>query len=119
LTEVSEVLTAAVIRANRPTLRCIPEDSHLHTRRRENLKSHLVSLGRKIFTCHKKIRLVHNEERQMTRRRLGDEHLEGCLRIATDILNLVLKEQAKAVSNISLMTDFVKENYYEPVSKGS
>jgi hypothetical protein len=46
---VSEVLAASIIRAHRPdnggkhqtTLRNNPEDSHLHTRRREKLKSHL------------------------------------------------------------------------------
>jgi hypothetical protein len=27
----------------------IPEDSHLHTRRRENLKSHLIKRGRSLF----------------------------------------------------------------------
>jgi Na+/melibiose symporter-like transporter len=55
LTDVSEVLTASIIRAimigavsisemlvsfYNITRRNIPEDSHLHTRRRENLKSH-------------------------------------------------------------------------------
>jgi hypothetical protein len=51
--DVLEMLTASIIRAvvheirtsetsvyfYRPTRRNIPEDSHLHTRRRENLKS--------------------------------------------------------------------------------
>jgi hypothetical protein len=57
--DVSEVLAASIIRAKTlmmetartsetsvnvyQTTRCnIPEDSHLHTRRRENLKSHQV-----------------------------------------------------------------------------
>jgi hypothetical protein len=38
LTDVSEVLTASII----TTRGNIPEDSHVHTRRRENLKSHLL-----------------------------------------------------------------------------
>jgi len=56
LTDVSEVLTASIIRAmmevvrtsetsvnfNETTRRYIPEDSKLHTRRRENLKSHIL-----------------------------------------------------------------------------
>jgi histidine ammonia-lyase len=56
LTDVSEVHTASIITAltmeavrtsemsvnfNVTTLRYIPEDSKLHTRRRENLKSHM------------------------------------------------------------------------------
>jgi hypothetical protein len=54
LTDVSEVLTASNIKAMmeavstsetsvniyQTTRRIIPEDKHLHTRRRENLKSH-------------------------------------------------------------------------------
>jgi hypothetical protein len=51
LTDVSELLTASIIRAiafetsvniYRITQRNIPEDSHLYTRRRENLKSYTV-----------------------------------------------------------------------------
>jgi hypothetical protein len=40
MTDVSEVLTASIIRAMSSTRRNIPEDSHLHTRRCENLKYH-------------------------------------------------------------------------------
>jgi hypothetical protein len=57
-TEVSEVRTASIIRAMMEVARtsetsvhiylttrqCIPEDSELHTRRRENLKSHKNNL---------------------------------------------------------------------------
>jgi hypothetical protein len=56
-TDVSEVCATSIIRAmmeavhisetsvnfNVITLRYIPEDSTLHTRRRENLKSHITS----------------------------------------------------------------------------
>jgi hypothetical protein len=46
MADVSEVLTASIIRATpypaQTTLRNIVEDSHLQTRRRENLKSHLT-----------------------------------------------------------------------------
>jgi hypothetical protein len=38
LTDVSEVLTASIIR----TPRSNPEESHLHTHRRENLKSQMI-----------------------------------------------------------------------------
>jgi hypothetical protein len=41
-TDVSEVRAASIIRAISLTTRCyITEDSELHTRRRENLKSHI------------------------------------------------------------------------------
>jgi hypothetical protein len=43
LTDVSQVCTASIIRAmnfNVTTRLYVPEDSKLHTRRRENLKSH-------------------------------------------------------------------------------
>jgi hypothetical protein len=42
VTDVLEVRAASIIRVNfyHTTRRNIPEDSHLHTRRRENLKSH-------------------------------------------------------------------------------
>jgi hypothetical protein len=57
-----------------------------------------------------------NEERLIKNRtRLTDEHFLEFLRIAiTDIKsNMYWKiTQAKAVSNISLMTDFVKEIYW-------
>jgi hypothetical protein len=49
-----------------------------------------------------------------TRTRLTDEHLEECTRIATTEIKAHLEslnKQAKAVINISLMTDFVKESY--------
>jgi phage terminase large subunit-like protein len=41
------MLTASIIRATfyETTRRNIAEDSHLYTRRRENLNSHLYSLG--------------------------------------------------------------------------
>jgi hypothetical protein len=42
--DVSEVLTASIIRTM-TTLRNIPQDSNFHTRRRENLKSHLTRLS--------------------------------------------------------------------------
>jgi hypothetical protein len=43
-TDVSEVLAASIIRAM--SKKCnIPEDSHLHTRSLENLKSHHVDVG--------------------------------------------------------------------------
>jgi hypothetical protein len=56
LNDVSEVVTASIIRAMMEAVSTsdvsvnfyettrlnFPEDSHLHTRRRENLKSHLV-----------------------------------------------------------------------------
>jgi hypothetical protein len=50
LTDVSEVLTAAIITSEtlvnfyETTRRNIPEDSHLYTRRRENLISHWVTV---------------------------------------------------------------------------
>jgi hypothetical protein len=41
LTDVSEELTASIIRAMMEAERCnIPKDSHLHTHRRDNLKYH-------------------------------------------------------------------------------
>jgi hypothetical protein len=58
-TDVSEVHAASIIRAmsliaartsersvdiQLRTLQCIPEDSELHTRRRENLKSHNINI---------------------------------------------------------------------------
>jgi hypothetical protein len=46
LTDVSEALTASIIRENinvdQTTRYYIIEDSHLHTRRREDIKSHLL-----------------------------------------------------------------------------
>jgi hypothetical protein len=51
-----------------------------------------------------------------TRTRLTDEHLEGCVRMATTEIKTDI--QAEAVSNISLMNNFVKENdriIYQPV----
>jgi hypothetical protein len=56
-TDVSEVFSASIIRAiiantsgtsvnfYQTTRRNIPEESHLHTRRRENLKSHKENFG--------------------------------------------------------------------------
>jgi hypothetical protein len=43
LTDVSKVLTASKTKVNfyETTRRNIPEDSHLHTRRRKNLEFHL------------------------------------------------------------------------------
>jgi hypothetical protein len=54
LTDISEILATVIMEAasssktsvnfyHQTTLRNIPEDSHLHTRRRENLKSHLYN----------------------------------------------------------------------------
>jgi hypothetical protein len=59
-TDVSEVLTACTIRAMplvnvyQNTGNNIPEDSHLHTRRRQNLKSHHEGIIFKRVTqsCH-------------------------------------------------------------------
>jgi hypothetical protein len=42
-----------------------------------------------------------------------DKHLEGCMQIATTEIepNIQRFTEAKAVSDSSLITDFVKENY--------
>jgi hypothetical protein len=43
LTDISEVLTASIIRAMLIARHNISEDNSLHTRRRENLKSHRLT----------------------------------------------------------------------------
>jgi hypothetical protein len=49
LIDVSEELTAAFVSAKRHlSLRNLPEDSHIHVRRCENLKS---DGGKELFTC--------------------------------------------------------------------
>jgi hypothetical protein len=53
MTDVSEVLTASIIRAMNSSWRYIPEDAKLHTRRRENLKSHVINA--KVCKCLEKI----------------------------------------------------------------
>jgi hypothetical protein len=45
-TDVSEILTASVVREMaQTTRRNIPDDSRLHARRRENLKSRIMKLN--------------------------------------------------------------------------
>jgi hypothetical protein len=63
------------------------------------------------YRCGQLYSLMKNV-RSRSRTRLTDEHLEGCVRIATtEIKQSKYINQAKAGSNVLLMADFVKENY--------
>jgi hypothetical protein len=59
--------------------------------------------------CGNYVYILMNNVESRTRMRLTDKFLEGCMRIASAEVNLDTT-QVKAVSDLSLMTDFVKEN---------